>query len=558
MGHPAGAETLVAGVDFGSDSVRVLVIDGLTGAVRAHATCSYHRWGEGRFCEPRVNRFRQHPLDHLEALTACFQEVTAEVDGTSIQAISVGATGSTPCPTDASGTPLALLPEFENRPDCMFWLWKDRTATAEAERINEVLGGADPDFTRYQGTYSSEWWWAKILKAVHDDPELKTYASSWVEHSDWIVNLLAGRTNIEHFERNACASGHKTLSNERLGGAIPEPILRRLDPYLVSVQRTLKKPVPAGTAIGTVSAEWAARLGVSEHTRVAAGSLDAHAGAVGAGIAPGRLVKVLGTSTVDMFLTHYDEIEGHNTRELCGIAEDSIVPGWLGGEAGQAAFGDLFAWYRDVITWPLRTVIPLVTDPRDRDALATAANAASTACLRHLDDAATAREPSQIVALDWINGRRYPFPDEDATAALLNLRIGHDAVDIYKALVESAVLGAKAIYDELVAVGIHFREVVLVGGIAAKSPYVCQQIANALNSPLMVSSESEACAKGAAIYASVGAGIHPSVAAAQGHLCEDFRVDFTPQEREVTRLAAKHAEYGRLGRALERNPDGNR
>lgn len=541
--------TRVAGVDFGTDSVRVSVWD--VGQVTCLLTVSrsYRRWASGAYCAPERHQFRQHPLDHIEALEDAFAEIADQLGAGSVSGLAIDSTGSTPAPTDAGGVPLALLPAHADDPDCMFWMWKDHTSSEAAIRVNEVLGSNEPDFTTYQGLYSSEWWWAKILHAVTHSDAILREAKSWVEHADWMANMLVGANDVRRFSRNACAAGHKALYNRRLGGMIAETILGQLHPHLVDVARTLHLPPdPAGTKIGTLSPEWAGRLGLDTSVVVGVGSLDAHAGAVGAGIAPGTLVKVVGTSTVDMFLTDYESIDGKDIRAVCGVAEDSIIPGHLGGEAGQAAFGDLFAWYAGVVSWPWENVMRARLESLlPAEVVSTVIAAGRDALLPVLEEAALTREPSGIVALDWVNGRRYPNLDDHASAALLNLRIGHDAVDIYRAFVESAVLGSKAIFEGVAGFAGNVDRVILVGGVARKSPMVCQALADALKMDVMVSRTDEVCAAGAAMFAAVAVGAFDSIPGAQRAMCEPYSADYHPSPEGVSRYDAAYEDYLRAG-----------
>jgi len=544
--------TRVAGVDYGSDSVRVGVVDVATGRTVMSVSRAYPRWASGRFCDPAANRFRQHPLDHIETLEACFAEIADALGDDAVAALAVDATGSSPCPVDAQGVPLALDERYADDPDAMVWLWKDRSASAEAARIQQVLEGHDPDFTRYQGVYSSEWWWAKILRAAGVNPRIRTAAVSWLEHADWLPNMLVGADDVTRFARNACAAGHKALYNERLGGAIPSEVLAGIDPYLAAVGETMRlPPLPAGSAIGTLSEEWARRLRLSTRTVVGIGSLDAHAGGVGAGIDGRSMVKVMGTSTVDLFLTDYETIEGRDLHRLCGIAENSIIPGALGGETSQAAFGDLFAWFARVLSWPLDTlVLPLISADHGAEAADAVRAQVRDAMLATLEREALTRSDDGIVALDWINGRRYPDVDEAASAAITGLRIGHDAVDIYRSLVRAAVLGSKAIHQGLAAEGLVFDRVILVGGIAKKSPFICQSMADALDCEVFVSAEDEVCAVGSAIYAAAALGVFPSVAAAQERIVGSFAASYRPDPVGVERWHAAYADYRRVGMLL--------
>lgn len=550
--------SLVAGVDYGSESVRVAVLDAVSGGTIMTVSRRYPRWATGAYSDPKTSRFRQHPLDHLETLQECFAEIADQLGEGAICALAIDATGSSPVPVDRAGVPLALHPDFAEDPDAMVWLWKDRTSAAESAEVDQVLSRAEPDHTSFQGTYSSEWWWAKILRAVRTNDRIRVHASSWLEHADWLANMLVGNDDVTLFGRNACGAGHKALYSERLGGMVPAEVLTTLDPYLAQVRETFcTPPLPAGTTLGTLSTEWAARLRLSTNTVVSAGSLDAHAGAVGAGIDARSLVKVMGTSTVDMFLTDYDTIAGKDLRRLCGIAEDSIVPGHLGGETSQAAFGDLFAWYARMLAWPLQNIVaPQIADSAlGADGL-TLLPEGEGEILAALELEAAQREPTSIVALDWINGRRYPDVDEYASAALLGLRIGHDAVDLYRALVQAAVLGSKAIFQGLADEGLVFDRVILVGGIAKKSPFICQMIADALATDVEVCAEDEVCAAGSAMYAAVAAGFCSDIPAAQKLLASGTAARYSPSAAGVARLGSAFDDYQSAGRLTRDSESG--
>jgi len=547
------AGELVAGIDFGTDTLRVAVYDAVTGQTRLETSRSYRRWADGLYCDAREQRFRQHPLDHIECLESCFDDVAEQLGSGSIAALAVASTGSTVAPVDSTGAPLALLDEFKDEPDAMFWMWKDHTSSAEAAQVDGALSAGPIDYTRYQGTYSSEWWWAKILRAVTTNPSIRQHAASWIEHADWVSNMLAGVDDTSRIVRNACAAGHKVLYNERLGGLVPAQVLGALDPYLGTLSDAYQTPpAPAGTPVGVLSAEWAERLQLSTDTVVGVGALDAHAGAVGAGVGTGTLVKVLGTSSVDIFVTRYAEIDGSDMRGVCGIAENSVIPGLLGGEASQAAFGDLFGWYANLLSWSTENVLfPEIAARIGKTAARDVLDQARGSLLHSLDAQAATRDPSGVLALDWVNGRRYPHGDDAARAAIVNLGIGDDAVDVYGALMEAAILGSKAIYASLVARGVRFQRLILIGGVADKSPSICQGMADALDLDVMVSRQSNICAKGAAIYAAVAAGCFADVPAAQANWCPPFAATHRPDPRFVEIYERRFVAYQALGRERE-------
>ena len=275
MGNRKTQMEYVVGVDFGSDSVRAVIVRASDGQVAAEAAAAYPRWAQGLYCDPGIRQFRQHPQDYLEALCACVTEACAaagETVSSRIAALSIDTTGSTPCPVDRAGTPLALLPGFEENPNAMFHLWKDHTAGTEAAEITACFSAGTPDYTVYQGPYSSEWYWAKILHTVRKDPAVRAVAYTWVEHCDWMANLLAGRTRPELAYRCACAAGHKAYWHSAWGGLPAKERLAQLDPYLAQVHDTfIQPPEPCTAVVGTITQEWAQRLHLPAQTLICGG-----------------------------------------------------------------------------------------------------------------------------------------------------------------------------------------------------------------------------------------------------------------------------------------------
>ena len=361
MGNWKKQMEYVVGVDFGSDSVRAVIVRASDGQVAAEAAAAYPRWAQGLYCDPGIRQFRQHPQDYLEALCACVTEACAaagETVSSRIAALSIDTTGSTPCPVNRAGTPLALLPGFEENPNAMFHLWKDHTAGTEAAEITACFSAGTPDYTVYQGPYSSEWYWAKILHTIRQDPAVRAVAYTWVEHCDWMANLLAGRTRPELAYRCACAAGHKAYWHSAWGGLPAKERLAQLDPYLAQVHDTfIQPPEPCTAVVGTITQEWAQRLHLPAQTLICGGSFDAHAGAVGAGVCAGTMVVNIGTSAVNMMIERADALRGTGFAELAGQAENSILPGYVGIETSQSAFGDTYAWLKRLLLWPLESLL---------------------------------------------------------------------------------------------------------------------------------------------------------------------------------------------------------
>lgn len=547
-------QNLVAGVDFGSDSVRVVILDTDTGKCVADSVSSYPRWEKKLYCDPAKSMFRQHPLDYIESLESCMQSVMAKIGSAgknSLRAIAIDATGSTPCPVDQNGTPLSLIEGFENNPNAMFHLWKDHSAVEEAKEINQILSEAKIDYTMYQGIYSAEWYWAKMLHTIRIDQGVKLAAWTWVEHSDWIPSLLIGKTDPSNIYRGACAAGHKALWHSRFGGLPDEECLSRLDPYLATVAaRYTMLPKPAGTRLGLISKEWSKRLGVSEDTIIGGGSFDAHAGAVGGGIRPNSLVKVVGTSTVDMLIEDAENMSGKNLKAYCGQAENSIIPGYIGVEAGQAAFGDVYAWFASILMWPMRELVSkssIINESQSSELT----KEIGIKIIAELERKAQMIDESDLTAVDWFNGRRYPNLNENVQGAIIGLNLGSSAPAIYRALVQATVFGSRKIFDSFVTNELRIDRLIMVGGIANKSPYTMQMMADVLKRPVMVCKADQVCARGAAIYAAVASGLFPDVPSAQDVFCETYHASFFPIEGHFKKYEELYQQYLECGDFIE-------
>ncbi|HUQ96081.1 MAG TPA: ribulokinase, partial [Chitinophagaceae bacterium] len=342
-------DAYVIGVDYGTDSVRSVIINAQNGTEVAAAVFPYPRWSESLFCNAAESRFRQHPLDYIdgleETIKRCLLQAGPQV-AANIKALSVDTTGSTPVAVDESGTPLSLLPQFADNANAMFVLWKDHTALGEAAEINEHAKKFQPNYLQYVGgIYSSEWFWAKLLHVLRDDEEVRNACYSWVEHCDWIPFLLTGGTHISQMKRSVCAAGHKSLWSEAWNGLPPNNFFVSLDPLLDGFTTRLFNAVyTSAEAAGTLSAAWAERLGLPADVLVGVGAFDCHMGAVGGQIEPYHISKVMGTSTCDILVAPPSDIGDTLVNGICGQVSGSVIPGMIGMEAGQSAFGDAYAW----------------------------------------------------------------------------------------------------------------------------------------------------------------------------------------------------------------------
>ncbi|RXG16113.1 L-ribulokinase [Leeuwenhoekiella aestuarii] len=549
----------VIGLDYGSDSVRAVLIDASNGHEIEAEVSFYKRWKERLFCNASENRFRQHPLDHLEGLENTIKAVVSRsgVPAASVKGICIDTTGSSPIPVNAAGIPLSLTEGFEENPNAMMVLWKDHTAIAEANEINELArnwGGED--FTKYEGgIYSSEWFWAKILHVVREDQKVKEAAHSWMEHCDWITYALLEGISLENFKRSRCAAGHKAMWHESWGGLPPEEFLGKLDPYLATLRDNLYSETYTSDEIaGNLSAAWAEKLGLTKDTVIAVGTFDAHAGAVGAKVEEHTLVRVMGTSTCDISVSSPEVTANKTVRGICGQVDGSVIPGLVGLEAGQSAFGDLLAWFKDVLSWPIDNLV-LTSDILSAEQKEKLKEEIDSDFIRKLSDAAEAIPHNEAipVALDWINGRRTPDANQELEAAITNLNMGTRAPHIFKALVNAICFGSKKILDRFAYEGIEIKTVVGIGGVARKSKFIMQSLANTLNVPIKVAASDQAPALGAAVYAAVAAGIYPDVIEASKTLGSDYEAEYHPQPEHLEEFADLMERYEVLSQFVEKS-----
>ncbi|MFK8161085.1 MAG: ribulokinase [Lewinella sp.] len=545
------------GIDFGSDSVRALIVDAANGTEMATGVSHYARWGRGMYCVPAANQFRQHPQDYIESMVEAVKTALAAGPSTmagAIKGIAVDTTGSTPVAVDTTGTPLALLPQFAENPNAMFLLWKDHTAIAEAEEINELCRNWPTDYTKYEGgIYSSEWFWAKLLHVTREDALVRAAAYSWVEHCDWIPFLLSGGDDVGQLKRSRCAAGHKALWHPEWGGLPPEDFLVALDPLLAGLRERLYAATYTSDEVaGNLTEAWAVKFGLTAGIPIVVGGFDAHMGAVGGQIEPFHLSKVMGTSTCDMLVVPADHPAADQAvRGICGQVDGSVIPGMLGLEAGQSAFGDVFAWFARLLSWPLDNLLSKDTSipPELRDKLISKARKAIIPALSEAAEALPLE--GDIVAVDWFNGRRTPDADQRLKGAIAGLNLGSDSPRIFRALVESVCFGARRIVDRFVEEGIPIEGIIGLGGVAKKSPFVMQTMADVLNRPIRIAASEQTCALGAAMFAAVGAGLHADVPAAVSAMSGGFDAEYTPNADRVERYNHRYGRYLQLGEAAE-------
>ncbi|KAA3607543.1 MAG: ribulokinase [Planctomycetota bacterium] len=493
------------GVDYGTESVRALIVEAATGKEVASAVWGYAHGTSGVVLDAQdPNLARQHPADYHQGFVHAVRGALSQAAdwpgfaADRIRGIGVDTTGSTPIPVDANGVALAMQPEFGQDPMAMAWLWKDHTSYAEAAEITDLaLNEGRPYLAKCGGTYSSEWYWSKILRCERQAPKVAAAAYGWVELCDYVPGFLTGHRRPENLVRSACAAGHKAMHHPDWQGLPAEDFLERLSPGLGRFRQRYDPEVRTiDHCAGGLLPELAAQVGLPAGVPVAAGAFDAHLGAVGAGAAPGVLIKILGTSTCDCIVAPMDagipDVPG-----VCGIVPGSILPGMLGIEAGQSAVGDIFQWY-------LGRIAPggCGSGPEDH--------------ARFNAEAARWRPgESGLVALDWHNGNRTVLVDPLLSGLLVGQTLHTTPAEVYRAWIEATAFGARKIIDRLAEYGVNIERVINCGGIAEKSPLVMQIYADVCGRPMEVSRSPLTCALGAAMAGGVAGGRYPDIPAAQ-------------------------------------------
>jgi len=509
------------GLDYGTNSVRCLIVDVTNGDEIGSCVYEYETGEAGIILDPADhNLARQNPADYLKGVKVTIKAAIAEAKDSQkdfnpdqIIGIGVDTTGSTPIPVDQNGTPLSMLDEFKDNPNAGAWLWKDHTGHAEAAEITELAEKEHPEYlARCGGIYSSEWFFSKILHSLRVDPKVFDAAYTWVEHADWLPAVLTGTETPDKIRRCRCAAGHKAMFNDDWGGYPEADFLSKLDPKLGSLRKTLSDQTYAvDQEAGQLTDQWAKELGLSPGIPVAMGAFDAHLGAVGSGIAPGKLVKIIGTSTCDMLVSPSDQ-ELADIPGICGIVDGSILPGYYGLEAGQSAVGDIFNWFVNYIQ----------------------AGGPDAGSHEALTEKAGKLKPGQsgLLALDWNNGNRTILVDQRLTGLLVGQTLHTKPEEIYRALIEATAFGALTIINRFEEYGVKVSEVINCGGIAEKNSLLMQIYADVTGREMKISRSAQSCALGAAIAGAVVAGKasggYDDFASAQAAMCGIKKVTYKP------------------------------
>jgi L-ribulokinase len=530
------ASTFTLGIDYGTNSVRALVVRCADGAELGSCVVNYPSGHQGVLLDPRDHHLaRQHPGDYLFGLEKSVKGALAQArktkgfDARQVVGLGVDTTGSSPIPVDRNNVPLALHAKWAKNLHAQCWLWKDHTGWREAAKITALAAQHRPQFIAKCGnTYSSEWWWSKIWRCLSVAPKVFDAAYSWVELCDWVPSVLAGVTDPRAVKRGVCAAGHKALYAADWGGLPDKEFLALLDPMLADLRdRLYTEAHDASVSSGALCAEWAKKLGLPAGIPIAIGEFDVHYGAIGCGVTEGTLVKVIGTSTCDCGVVSASKTVP-DIPGICGIVKGAILPGYYGIEAGQSAVGDIFKWWVEVVC--------------GGDAKLHATLTAEAAKLK----------PGQsgLLALDWNNGNRTILVDQLLTGLLLGQTLYTTSAEIYRALIEATAFGARAIIERIREYGVPIDRVVCAGGIAEKNPLLMQIYADVTGCTMLVAGSSQACALGSAVSAAVLAGSHPDFPTAQKKMTSLKKISYKPKAAGQKTYDQLYALYRQMHDAL--------
>lgn len=533
----------VIGIDFGTDSARAILVDVSDGREMASCTSYYKRWAKGLYCDTTIDRYRQHPLDYIESLEEVLTGVLSECpDKGKVKAISIDSTGSSPCLADANLKPLSLYPEFSEDPDAMFVLWKDHTSEKEAARIIDLCtSGEFPNYICHTGnTYSAECFWCKVAHVLHSSDVLREKAVTVIEECDFIPALLTGCKDVAELKTSRGVSGEKWLWAKEWGGFPPKEFFEALDPVLLPMLDHMPDPhYYCEEAAGHLCEEWADKLGLSTDVVIGVGNIDSYSGAVGGGVAYKKMVMNMGTSACYIAVVPTEVMAGRLIDGVFGQVDGMILPGHDGFEVGLSSFGDAFAWLRRLLSWPIEQLLPEDADPGLKKKMTERILPALTAEAEKL--------PLRLeapLATDYFNGRRNPVLNTSITASLTRLKIHTSAPELFYAIVESTAFATKAILDHMDSRNVAIDELVAVGGVAQKSPFVMQLMADVVQREISVSATKNAGAMGAAIHAAVASGLYPSVRAAQEAMCPPVISTYRPTS-DKTRIDLLMKRYER-------------
>jgi L-ribulokinase len=511
----SGSGPFTVGVDFGTESARAVLVDVATGTELASAVSQYRsgvidRRIPGTAVQLPPDWALQDPDDYLQSMGETVRSVLEQVrvDPGSVIGVGIDFTACTMLPVTSDGTPLCRLPELRHNPHAWVKLWKHHAAQPEADLINETAESLGERWLdRYGRRTSSEWFFAKSLQILDEAPEVYRRADRLIEAADWVIWQLTG---VE--TRNSCTAGYKALWSKKEG--FPDrAFFATLAPEFADVveEKMSRRISSPGERAGVVNAAAATLTGLAEGTPVAVANVDAHVSVPAATVVgPGRLVAVMGTSTCHLALSEEDRV----VPGFCGVVEDGVIPGLFGYEAGQAAVGDMFAWFAGLV----------------------GGGEPSTELHTALEQQAQGLAPGEsgLVALDWWNGNRSILVDADLTGMLMGLTLATRPGEIYRALLEATVFGTRVIIESLEQAGILTEEIVACGGLPFQNHLLMQLSADITGRPVRVAASRQTPALGSAMFAAVAAGPdlggHESIVVAAAAMSRLSGDEYLPNE----------------------------
>ena len=546
-GRPTPAYTL--GIDFGTLSVRALLVDAGTGKEVATAVVNYP---DGVIEERLPGQTRrlpadtalQNPADYTASLKSVVKKLLKEsgIAPEEIKGIGVDFTCCTILPTDAEGNPLCMQPRWRHNPHAWVKLWKHHAAQPQADKINGVGSARSEAFIpTYGGKYSSEWFFSKVLETLEVSPDLYHAAARFIEAGDWIIWQLCGQE-----KRSLSMAGFKAMRvYEKSDGAwgFPESeFFGSLHPKLKNViqDKLASTYYPLSTTAGGLTPAMAKAIGLLEGTPVAVANIDAHAAVPACTVTtPGKLVMILGTSTCHLLIGD----QRHEVEGMCGVVKDGVVNGAWGYEAGQAGVGDLFAWF-------MEHSLPVST--------AALARKSGLDPYAQLAKEATALRPGEsgLLALDWWNGNRSVLVDADLSGMIVGLSLGTRPHEIYRALIEATAFGTRRIIEAFAVKDVSIDEVYACGGLAKKNPLLMQIYADVTGCSIQVAASDQASALGSAMHAAVAAKLYPDIHQAAERMANLERRVYKPNKAHSEIYDVLYAEYCRLHDLFGRDPNG--
>ncbi|OGR96960.1 MAG: ribulokinase [Elusimicrobia bacterium RIFCSPLOWO2_01_FULL_64_13] len=523
------------GLDFGTESVRAVLVGTSTGEMAGESVQSY-RSGVMDESLPGRSRVRlppdwalQDPRDYLQSLKEAVRRVlrTSGVKPGGVIGIGIDFTSCTMLPALGDGTPLSAVRAFRDEPHAWVKLWKHHAAQPQADRATRIaLERREPFLSRYGGRISSEWMFPKILEILEKAPKVAGNAERFLEAQDWVAWQLTG---LER--RSSCAAGYKAFWSKR-AGLPPADYFKALHPDLPEiVSRKMGKTVlPPGQKAGGLLPGWAGVLGLPPGTPVGVPIIDAHAAVLGSGVSgENEMVLCMGTSTCHLLLDRKEK----PVRGMTGVVEDGIIPGSFGYEAGQAAVGDLFAWL-------VRSILAKPDGPREEAGI-----------FSRLESRAARLRPGEsgLLALDWWNGNRSILMDAGLSGLIVGLTLNTKPHEIYRALMEATAMGTRRIIQEFESQGLPVLKLHAAGGLAEKNPLLLQVYSDVTGREIRVPRSRQVCALGAAILGSVAAGSprgHGSVHEAVRAMTSPGRISVKPDPGRGAVYEKLYGSYCRL------------